>query len=431
MMDHTPAIEIASTREIRNFQEARLRELLSSLAERSPFYRNHFKKFAVDPSSIRTLDDLVLIPPTTKDDLQLHNMDFLAVSPAEVREYMSTSGTLGKPVTIALTANDLERLAYNEKISFACAGGTNADVFQLMLTLDRQFMAGIAYYEGVRQLGAAVVRTGPGLPAMQLDSIVRLKPTVLVCVPSFLVRLIEFAAKEGFDLSSTAVRSVVCIGEAIRQTSFELNTLGTRIREAWDIRLYGTYASTEMQTAFTECSHGKGGHLHPELVILEILDDQNRPTGPGIAGEVTVTTLGIEGMPLLRYKTGDIAQYFDEPCACGRNTIRVGPVLGRKQQLIKLKGTTIYPTGLFEILNQAAGVKDYAVEAYTSGLGTDEIRLYVLPAGESGTTVGSLSDHFQSRLRVVPEIRIATAAELEAMQQGGRKISRFIDRRTR
>src|SRR5690606_38863418 len=119
----------------------------------------------------------------------------------ELVEFTSTSGTLGKPVTIGLTKNDIDRLAYNEYLSFVCAEGTPTDRYQLMLTLDRQFMAGIAYYEGIRKLGAGIIRLGPGSPAMHLECILRLEPTTLVVVPSFLVKLIEFAAQQGVDLN--------------------------------------------------------------------------------------------------------------------------------------------------------------------------------------------------------------------------------------
>src|SRR5690606_18101936 len=101
---------------------------------------------------------------------------------------------------------------------------------------------------------------------------------------------------------------------------------------------------------FTECQFGCGGHHHPELIIVELLDEENNPVEDHMSGEVTITTLGVEGMPLLRYKTGDIAMAFKEACACGRNTMRLSPILGRKQHMIKLKGTTLYPNGIFEVL---------------------------------------------------------------------------------
>jgi len=429
-MKHIPEIEQKPLQEIKFFQEEKLRLLLGHVSLHSPFYKKLFTSHHIDVNSIKSLEDLSRIPPTTKDELQLYNWDFLCVSTDRIIEYTTTSGTLGKPVTIALTANDLQRLAYNEYISFACAEGTPRDIYQLMITLDRQFMAGVAYYEGIRKLGAGLVRVGPGLPAMQLETIQRLKPTVLVSVPSFIVKLIEFAAQQGIDLNKSAVRSIVCIGESLRTSDLELNALGKKIREAWDVHLFSTYASTEMQTAFTECRFGQGGHHHPELVHIELLDEDNNPVATGEAGEVTVTTLGVEGMPLIRYQTGDMARVYTECCECGRTTLRLGPIFGRKQQMVKLKGTTIYPPGIFEILQKTDHIQDYVVEAYTGSLGTDELKLYIVAPDVHVTQVeSSLKSAFQSQLKVIPEIIFSTPSALDQKQLEGRKLKKFIDHR--
>ena len=384
-------------------------------------------------NSFKALEDLALFPTTTKDEFNNHNWEFLAVPPQRIVEYTSTSGTLGHPVTIALTENDLQRLAYNECISFTCADGTADDLYQLMLTLDRQFMAGMAYYEGIRKLGAGLIRVGPGLPSLQWDIIQRLKPTALVAVPSFLIKLIEYAHAQGINLKNTSVKKVICIGEALRTEDMQLNTLGNRIKDSWDIALYGTYASTEMQTAFTECGHGRGGHHHPELIYVEILNDAGEAVPLGTPGEITITTLGVEGMPLLRYKTGDIAAAYQDTCPCGRNTLRLGPVLGRKQQMIKLKGTTIYPPGVFDALNEVGDVIDYVVEVVSGRLGTDELRLHVL-VKESAQDAAArrLNEVFKARLRVSPTIMFVTQAEIDQLQLIGksRKPKRFIDSRS-
>ena len=116
-------------------------------------------------------------------------------------------------------------------------------------------------------------------------------------------------------------------------------------------------------------AQGKGGHHNPELLIVELLNEKNEPVAPGEAGEVTITTLGVEGMPLLRYKTGDICMYFDDTCSCGRNTLRLSPVLGRKKQMIKYKGTTLYPPALFDLLNEMEEVLDYVAEVYSNDIG--------------------------------------------------------------
>jgi phenylacetate-CoA ligase len=359
-------------------------------------------------------------------------MDFLCVGRDRIAEYTTTSGTLGSPVTIALTHNDLDRLADNEYHSFLCADGSAGDVYQLMLTLDRQFMAGIAYYSGIRRLGAGVIRLGPGVPALQWQTISRLKPTVIVAVPSFILKLISFAKENNIDLNQSSVKKAICIGENIRHPDFSLNILGKKIADAWDIGLYSTYASTEMQTAFTECGQGKGGHLQPELLIVELLDDNDRKVGPGIPGEVTITTLGIEGMPLIRYKTGDICTYSDQPCACGRTSLRLSPIIGRKQQMIKFKGTTLYPPALFELLNEMEEVLDFVVEVYSNEVGLDEILLHLVPAARTEECDHRIRAYLQARLRVSPHIVYTDATAMQKMQfpEASRKAIKFLDRRS-
>jgi phenylacetate-CoA ligase len=218
----------------------------------------------------------------------------------------------------------------------------------------------------------------------------------------------------------------------LRTSDLLLNTIGKKIQDQWNIKLFGTYASTEMQTAFTECREGKGGHLHPELIYLELLNEKGLPAESGEAGEITITTLGVEGMPLLRYRTGDLARAYEHPCSCGRKTLRLGPIEGRKQQMIKLKGTTLYPPAIFEILQQIELVTDYVVEAYTGVLGTDELKLHIhVGDSQDQNAERLLNAAFQSRIRVVPEIIFVSQKEIDALQHSGasRKIRKFLDNR--
>lgn len=429
-MHASPLIQKTST-DIEKMQYQRLHLLLVYLQQFSPFYRELFTTYGIDITRIKTVKDLHIIPTTGKEDLQQRNDDFICVPKNKIIEYTSTSGTLGAPVTVALTEKDLQRLAENEYTSFICADGTSTDIYQLMLTLDRQFMAGMAYYSGIRKLGAGIIRVGPGVPSLQWQTILRIQPTAIVAVPSFILKLIAYAKEHNIDPNKSSVKKAVCIGENIRNIDFSLNMLGKRITEAWDIDLYSTYASTEMQTAFTECGAGKGGHLNPELLIVELLDENNQPVGPGQAGEVTVTTLGVEGMPLLRYKTGDVCLYLDEPCSCGRVSLRLSPVLGRKQQMIKFKGTTLYPPALFDLLNEMEEVVDYVAEVYSNELGMDEVLLHLVPRDNNDETDRKIRAYLQARLRVSPHVQYLTSAEMQKLQfpELGRKASRFIDRR--
>lgn len=417
--------------EIVLLQQKKLQQLLVYLNQASPFYQDLFKRHAIDISSIKTLADLQKLPVTNKEDLQQRNNDFLCVEQNKIIEYSATSGTLGSPVIIALTENDLQRLAYNEYASFTCARGTSNDIYQLMLTLDRQFMAGMAYYAGIRQMGAGIIRLGPGVPSLQWETIVRLKPTAVVAVPSFIIKLIEYAREHGIDINKTAVKKAICIGENIRNADFSLSIVGKKITAAWNIQLFSTYASTEMQTAFTECNHFNGGHTQPELIIVEILNEHDQPVAPGEAGEVTISTLGVEGMPLLRYKTGDICRGFDSPCNCGRTSQRLSPVIGRKKQMIKFKGTTLYPPALFDMLNEMEEVVDFVAEVYSNQLGTDEVLLHILPLHFTEASDREIRTYLQAKLRVSPQVKYCTINEIKEMQNAasGRKLVKFIDKR--
>lgn len=426
-----PKLAFASTDEQKQHQFVELKKLLLYLQDNSAFYQKKFKEDNIDINNIKSLDDISFLPTTTKTDMQEHNWEFLCTVESEIKEYTATSGTMGKPVTIALTENDLKRLAYNEEQSFLCADGATGDIYQLMLTLDRQFMAGIAYYHGIQKLGAALVRTGPGLPAMQWDAINRLNVNSIVTVPSFMLKLIEYAEEHKIDLSKTPVKKAVCIGESIRNGEFELNTLGEKIKTAWPVHMYSTYASTEMQTAFTECNAGVGGHQLPDIVILEILDDDGNPLAAGQYGEVAITTLGVEGMPLLRYRTGDICARIDTKCYCGRTSSRLSPVLGRKQQMIKYKGTTIYPPAIFDILNEVGYVNEYVVEAFTNDLGTDELKIHINTPLPADDCEGKLKPILQSKIRVSPRLHFHTASAINEIQfpAGTRKQVKFLDNR--
>jgi len=272
-----PEIEYKTAAEIKQFQEKLLREHLEYLNKNSRFYQKHFRKYGIDTGKIRTLEDLAFIPPVSKQDLQNNFKSFICVPEKKIIDYITTTGTSGDPVTFITTENDLERLAYNEGISFIGAGITDEDVIQLTVTLDKRFMAGLAYFLGARKIGAGVVRVGSGIPELQWDTVRRVRSTVLIGVPSFILKLIEYAEAKGIDYKKSTVKKAICIGEPIRNNDFSLNTLGRRIREKWDIELYSTYASTEMSSAFTECSAGRGGHLHPDLLIVEFLGENNQP----------------------------------------------------------------------------------------------------------------------------------------------------------
>ena len=425
-------IDFLSSLEIRRFQEKKLSEALNYINARSLFYQRLFREHKIDVSKCKTLEDLQQIPFTTKQDLQLYNNDFMCVSKEKIVDYITTSGTLSDPVTFAMTDADLERLAYNEKISFECVGAKKGDIFQLMTTMDKRFMAGLAYFLGIRKLGASIIRVGNGIAELQWDTIERIKPNAAIVVPSFILKLIKYAEENNIDYKNSSIRKLVCIGENLREQDFSLNMLGQSIKEKWNVELYSTYASTEMATTFTECQYGCGGHHHPELIICELINENGNIVADGEIGELTVTTLGVEGMPLLRFRTGDLVRFHTHPCKCGRNTMRISPIVGRLNHMIKYKGTTLYPPAIFDVLDNVSYLENYLVEVTDNDCGTDDVLVKVgLRELHEIDVVKDLKDRFRARIRVAPEISICSADEIRKinMPDISRKSIKFIDNR--
>ncbi|MBQ9508781.1 MAG: AMP-binding protein [Bacteroidales bacterium] len=404
-------IEFQPKEVIKAYQEKRLRDMLQYLQAHSPYYQRIFTENHINIASIKKIEDLQHIPFTDKKDLQQHNMDFLCVPKEKIIDYITTSGTLGDPVTFACTDADLERLAYNEALSFACAGLKPGNVLQLMTTMDKRFMAGLAYFLGLRKLGAGVIRVGNGIPELQWDTIQRIQPDTVMCIPSFILKLIEYAEIHNIDYRNSSIKRIIGIGEGLRDQNFNLNALGQQIKEKWDVELYATYSSTEMSTTFPECQYSCGGHHHPELIIVEIIGEDDKPVPEGEVGEVVITTLGVEGMPLLRFRTGDMASIHTEPCRCGRRSFRISPIVGRKNHMIKYKGTTLYPPAIADVLSNTGYIENYYITLNTNPkTETDEVIITVgLKEGTDFDVTKDLKDRFRAKIRVAPDIHVDTA----------------------
>jgi phenylacetate-CoA ligase len=194
-------------------------EAVHYAAERSPFYRELFGHW-------RGVPPLEQVPPVDKRVLSERNLDFLCVPRSRVVEIVTTSGTMGSPLLWMLTESDLRRLALNERLSLECAGLTARDTVLVAVAMDRCFIAGLAYWLGLRELGCAAVRAGASSPMLVLEMIERVQPTAIVAVPSFLRVIADKARETGFDLPGCSVKKAVCIGEPVRDRTLALNTAG-------------------------------------------------------------------------------------------------------------------------------------------------------------------------------------------------------------
>jgi phenylacetate-CoA ligase len=416
--------------EIARVQSRLLAEHLRYVAERSPFYHESWSRLGVSPADLAP-ERLAALPTTSKADLEQRNDDFLAVPEREVADIVLSSGTTGLPTRIMYTEGDLDRLSYNEYLSFDGCGVTADDTTLLTCTLDRCFIAGLAYYLGMRRIGAASIRNGHGTIESHLEVIRRMRPSFLVGVPSFLRKLGRYLDGQGHPAAQSGVRGLVCIGEPLRDRGLRPVPLGADLERIWGAPAYSTYASSETITSFCECTTRQGGHLHPELAVVEILDESGRPVAEGDMGEVVVTPLQIEGMPLVRFRTGDTSFLITEPCPCGRRTPRLGPILGRLRQMMKVRGTTLYPPALFAILDATMGIEEYWVEVSAAADLADELRVHcAVSGGLSGAEIGR---RLQAGLRVQPQVVLEP---LESVRQvvypaSSRKPVRFVDRRSR
>jgi phenylacetate-CoA ligase len=403
-----------------------LRNHVLHVREVSPYYRETLRDFS--PDDITTLEIFHRLPFTTKDVLADQTKDFLAVSQDEIVETVVTSGSTGKPLVFSLTANDLERLAFNEALSFNGMGVTAGDRVQILVSLDRLFIAGMAYYRGLTHLGANTARIGVLPIEMQLHYIDLLKPTVLVGVPSFLKKLGTELDKQGFKLKDGSIKKIACIGESIRTETMELNATSRLIEEIFGAKVYSTYASTELSCAYCECTAQNGGHAHPELLYTEIVDEKGEAVPDGAPGELVATTLGVEGMPLVRYRTGDITFKIPGACSCGRTSMRIGPILSRKSQLIKLKGTTVYPLTITNVLDSIECVADYVIMLEGDESLADEVTIHIVaPANQIELISGQLRTH----ARVNFPLLISNIPTIQAMRGDNRKKMRVIDKRRR
>jgi len=414
---------------VRRAQEVLFREHLDYAAARSPFYRDLFREKGIDPARVG-LERLAGLPFTDKADLEARNDDFLAVPMEEISDIVLSSGTTGKPTRIMYSRGDLDRLAFNEKTAFERAGLGPSDIVLLTCTMDRCFIAGLAYYYGVREVGAATIRNGLSTPASHMEIIQGLKPTAIVGVPSFLCRLGLFLEDHGVDPSRTSVKSLVCIGEPTRDRDLRLLSLGVKLEETWGAKAYSTYASSETVTTFCECASQCGGHLHPALGLVEIVDDGGRVLPPGNIGEVVVTPFLTKGMPLVRFRTGDVSFLLPEPCSCGRSSIRLGPILGRLKQMIKCHGTTLYPPAINAVLDDIPGISDYYVVVSGDFNLSDEVSVFV-SFRDAAMTAGAVVDRLQARLRVKPAVSVVDEASVRerVYAEGSRKPVRFFDER--
>ena len=416
--------ELLSQENIEKLQTELLRKHLAYCKAGSPFYRKVLAGFDETEMSIK---DIGRLPFTDKEDILKDHREFICCPEEEISDIVFTSGSTGKPGQFVYTQQDLLRNSYNEERCYRIAGVNAKDRILLTCTMDRCFVAGLAYYTGGVKAGAAVLRNGLASIESHLWIIQEVAPTVLVGIASFLVKLAEYAEKNAVSLD--CVQKIICVGEPVKNNDFSFNGIGRRLHDLFPhAQLFATYASTEIATSFAECEAHQGGHIPADLAYVEIVDDAGNVLPPGEIGEVVVTPFGMTGMPLIRFRTGDISFMDFTPCSCGRVTPRIGPVIGRKKHLLKYKGTSIYPQVIFNTVSAVPGVDNYYVVAEGSDL-SDEITVYV-SVNDKTVTAEMLQAKLLVTCRAKISVKIAGNQEVAEMVFGkSRKPQHFFDMR--
>lgn len=432
MMDYQQygKIDFATAEEVDALQLTLLKQHVNYLQQASPYYRSMFEQINFKADQLTDFSVLQSLPLTGKAELSERNREFLAISEDRVVDICQTSGTTGEPATLWQSEADLQRLTYNELRDFSGAGITSVDRVLIGAALDRVFMAGLAYFMGLRKIGATVIRAGSGQPGLVAELIKRQRPNVLVGVPSLLLGIAKQLAVSGLSPGEVGVEKLICIGEPVRSENLQLSALGMALQQEWKAQVYGTYASTELATSFGDCWAGRGGHLLPELVVTEIIDEQGQPVAPGESGEVVVTPLGIEATPLLRYRTGDIARLHTEPCTCGRLTPRLGPIVGRRAQMLKCRGTTLFPGAISGALQNIAGVRGHYLEVFQEYDLSDRLRV-VVGCSNGSLNANDVAVQIAARTRVKPEVVLVEPEEImkKIIRPDQRKPVTFFDYR--
>lgn len=407
-------LQFAADPEIRTVQNRLFLNHVSYTLAHSKFYRQTYKKAGIHLKDIQSLSDISNLPLTTKSDLE-DTEKLGCADQKDIVDICLTSGTSGSGTTlIPLTGQDLSRLAYNEQIALGMTGINASDTLVVCAALDRCFMAGMAYFLGGTKLSATMVRSGSGSAAQHWEVIKRTHATAIVGVPSLIHKIGEFALGQQMNPAHSKVTKLIAIGEPTKDKDMALLPISRELETMWNSRIFSTYASSEMATTFCECEARQGGHLRPELIVVEILDPENRPVPDGEPGEVVVTPLGVTGLPLIRFRTGDISYFIPEPCTCGRTTPRLAPVIGRKNQMLKYKGTTLFPNAVLAALEGDSRFHGGYVEVKMNADGTDRVILFA--AIKEGTDPKDLSwmrEQLQATVRVVPEIKIISPEQAE------------------
>lgn len=426
-----PGIELLDREEIEGLQLKRLRETLER-CEGSPFYRRWFRDSGFDPERVGALEDIRRLPLMDKNTLRGGKAtDFLTVSTDDIVRMHSSSGTTGQATVIFHTAGDIASWADLGARCMYMTGVRRSDVFQNMMGYGL-FTGGLGFHYAAERIGAMVIPAGSGNSRRQVQLMRDFGTTVVHIVPSYALVLLETFQEMGLDPRSDTRLRIAFIGA-------EPHTEGLRrrVEESYGVEAFNSYGLSEMSgpgVAF-ECPAKGGMHVWEDSFILEVIDPVTmEPLHEGEEGELVFTSLRREGMPLLRYRTRDLAFSYPGVCSCGRAHRRISRIKGRTDDMFIVKGVNVFPMQVEKVLLGVLGVgSDYRIVLDTMGV-RDEMRVMVEVSGELWH--GEVRELNRLRRRITEELRQETLVTplVELVEPGSLpktegKAVRVVDRR--
>ncbi len=356
--------------ELRALQLQRLREVVARTAS-VPFYRDACAKLKVTSDSIRSLDDLRRLPLTTKEDLRQHYpLGLLAVPREQIARVHGSSGTTGKPTFVAYTREDLSLWA-DLCARFLVAGGLRSEHLVHIAFGYGLFTGGFGLHYGVERVGAGIVPAAGGNTPRQIMLIRDLGSDVLICTPSYALHIAEVARQEGMDPRELPLRFGHFGGEPWT------DEMRDEIERQFRMHAFNNYGLSEVMGPGVsgECAARSGMHIQEDHFIVECLDPKTlEPVKEGENGELVFTAMTKQALPIIRYRTRDIAAITTEPCECGRTTCRMSRVVGRTDDMLIIRGVNVFPSQIEEALLRVEGTAPhYVIEVDRPGTLDDVI----------------------------------------------------------
>ncbi len=423
--------ECAPRAAVRELQLTRLRHIVRYAYENVPFYRRRFDALGLAPEQIRTFADFEAVPFTTKDDLR-ENYPFgmFAQPMAKMVRLHASSGTTGKPVVAGYTNADLRNWTECVSRVAAQAGVTDGDTAQIVFGYG-MFTGGFGLHYGLENMGVAVIPAAAGNSERQLMFIEDFRPTVIVGTPSYVLHLAELAQERGLTRERHSLRVGLFGGEG------HTAEMRREIEKRWGIAATENYGLTEIMGPGVagECLEHEGMHLCEDMVYPEIIDsDTGRVKPLGERGELVLTTLTKEGMPMLRYRTKDITLLSDEPCKCGRTSLRMHKVIGRTDDMLIIRGVNVFPSQIESALLGMEHIGPHYQIVVTKNGAMDQIEICVElidgslleDYGELERLSAQIRKRIKSALLIDAKIRLMEPRSIERSQG---KAKRVIDLR--